>query len=166
MFRTERCILRIAVRQGTIKVQRKRRPTGSPGDGRRAALHGTRGTSQGVQNPGNLSRKGRVIDMRAWKTRRRIDRMRSRNWRSDVLLWATIALTSAACVFAIAGCVPFWGQSHGILFSWFFAVLGAAAGSVLFAFGHRLARRLLFVDVLCMGISLVCALLVNANLMP
>lgn len=123
-------------------------------------MHGTKGTSQHANGEPSEPRKGRVIDMRAWKTKRRIDQMRTPQWRLLALFWLTAGLAAAACVFAVAAWLPFPGQADSILLSWFFAVIGAAFGSVLYAMHHRLARQLLLIDVSCMAVALVAALVV------
>lgn len=123
-------------------------------------MHGTKGTSQHARGEQSELRKGRVIDMRAWKTKRRIDQMRTPHWRLLALFWLTAGLTAAACVFAVAAWLPFPGQADSIVFSWFFAVIGAAFGSLLYAMHHRLARHLLLIDVGCMAVALIAALVV------
>lgn len=128
-------------------------------------MQGSKGTSQRTRrDQGNATEKGRVIDMRAWKAKRRSDRFRQQRSRFDGLVWLTAGLSAAAAVSALIGCIPFAGQVKSILLAWLFAVVGAALGSVLFALGRKYARLLLTVDVLCMAVSFVAAFVLYVQL--
>ncbi len=128
-------------------------------------MQGSKGTSQRTRrDQGNATEKGRVIDMRAWKAKRRSDRFRQKRSRFDALVWLTACLSAAAAVSALIGCIPFAGQVNSILLAWLFAVLSAALGSILFALGRRYARLLLTVDVLAMAVSFVAAFVLYVQL--
>ncbi|MDQ0190573.1 hypothetical protein JI721_00490 [Alicyclobacillus cycloheptanicus] len=120
-------------------------------------MQGTKGTPHTQQRDSGKSQKARVIDMRAWKARKRSLEFRRRAWRVDTLFWVTAVTTGVAAVFAAASCVPFAGQINSIILCWFFAVIACALGSLLYVFRHRLARPILGINVICMAMSFVAA---------
>ena len=118
------------------------------------------GPKQGTSNSGRAPTpvKGRVIDMRAWKAKKRLQNLRGkRTWQRSVWLLAALAVTIVTAVFAILSCIPSGGQTQHIVLTWFFAAIGSGIGIVLNVAGERLAKRLLFVNLLSMAVSLVAA---------
>lgn len=127
-------------------------------------MQGSKGSSQRTEQHRQTAHKGRVIDMRAWKAKRRADRIRQRKWRFEGLVWLTACLTFAAAISALIGCIPLGGQVMGILLAWLFAVVGAALGSILYALDHRYARLFMTIDVLSMVVSFVAAFVLYVQL--
>lgn len=121
-------------------------------------MQGTKGRPQSLHDESNKPHKGRVVDMRAWKTRQRMRNLGRRGWRLESLFWLAALLTAAAAVSAIIACIPFAGQANSIVLCWFFAVVSGVLGSFLYAFRHRRATLLLRVDAICMAVSLVAAI--------
>ncbi|MBX5436748.1 MAG: hypothetical protein IRZ33_05960 [Alicyclobacillaceae bacterium] len=110
------------------------------------------------RKPQSAQPKGRVIDMRAWKLKKRMEQMRRSKPRTRTALGVLAAAIAAATIlFTIGSCVPFWGQARCIVVTWFLAVIGGAIGLCLYVLKHRWAMRLLSLYVVCMALSFVAA---------
>lgn len=103
--------------------------------------------------------KGRVVSMRAWRTKKRLQSFRgSRSWAGYVLALLNGAFLLAALVSALLSCIPFAWQAQSIIFTSFFATVGSALALVLHVMRDRFALRALSVYALCMALSFVVAL--------
>jgi hypothetical protein len=103
--------------------------------------------------------KGRVVSMRAWRTKKRLQSFRgSRSWVEYLLALVNGAFLLAALVSALLSCIPFAWQAQSIIFTSFFATVGSVLSLVLHVMRDRFALRALSVYVLCMTLSFVVAL--------
>jgi hypothetical protein len=102
---------------------------------------------------------GRVVSMRAWKTKKRIQYVRgNRNWGRYVfsLVGWFCAIVTAAC--AVLSCVPFTGQVSAIVFAWFVGTIGCSVGLALHVWRDRTAKKVLTLCTCALALSFVAAL--------
>ncbi|QSO53797.1 hypothetical protein JZ785_08260 [Alicyclobacillus curvatus] len=104
--------------------------------------------------------RARVVNLKAWKARKRIRSMRGRiSWTRYVLRQLSYILVILAAGSALLSCVPQKFQAESIIWTWLFAVLGMAVGLVLHVLHDRKwAARLMLVCLGCMTLSLVAGL--------
>lgn len=100
------------------------------------------------------------MDIRAWKARKRIQRMRNEGggWPRSLLFIISALLTLTGALSSVLGCLPLPGMVPVILATWLFATLGGATALWLHAIRQRYALVLLTVVGLSMIISLVAAI--------
>jgi hypothetical protein len=115
-------------------------------------LRGDKRQSQGKD-------KGRVISMRAWRAKKRLQYVRgTRSTTAYVFALLNYVILFAAGVSAVISCIPFSGQIPGIFVTWFFATVGSALSLVLHVNRDRFALKALTIYVSCMALSLVAAI--------
>lgn len=104
--------------------------------------------------------RARVVNLKAWKARKRIRTMRgSISWTRYVLRQLSYILVILAIGSALLSCIPQKFQAESIIWTWFFAVIGMVAGLVLHALHDRKwASRFMLVWLACMTLSLVAGL--------
>lgn len=104
--------------------------------------------------------RARVVNMRAWKARKKIRTMRGRSsWGRYVLLQLSYLLVILAVGTAILSCIPSSLQFESIIWAWFFSSVGAAAALILQVLLERKwSTRFLFIYLACMAVSLVAGL--------
>ena len=102
--------------------------------------------------------KGRVVSMRAWRTKKRLQSFRGSRLVQQLLALVNGAFLLAALVSALLSCIPFAWQAQSIIFTSFFATVGSVLSLVLHVMRDRFALRALSVYALCMTLSFVVAL--------
>lgn len=101
----------------------------------------------------------RVISIRAWRAKKRIQYVRgSRNWGKYLLSVLGLFCACAAMGLALLSCIPFGGQVHAIVIAWFVGIIGCCIGLVLHVFRDRLAARVLMICTSGLALSFVAAM--------
>jgi hypothetical protein len=103
--------------------------------------------------------KARVISMRAWKAKKRIQHARGhRNWGKYLVSMIGMACALLSALLAVASCIPFDGQIHAILSAWFFGTIACSFGLWMHVWRDRLARWVLTIGTVALAVSFVAAL--------
>ncbi|RIV29393.1 hypothetical protein D2Q93_00695 [Alicyclobacillaceae bacterium I2511] len=122
-------------------------------------MHG-QGKKQQEHKGNSPSGRARVVDLSAWKSKKRKQGVRgSRTWWRIVLLSCTQVTAVIAAALALAGCVPSQWQYRLIVWSWVFAVTGTALGLTSNALLERRAKPWLLVLLVSMAVSLLAAMI-------
>ncbi|MCL6453499.1 MAG: hypothetical protein K6T78_07680 [Alicyclobacillus sp.] len=101
--------------------------------------------------------RGRVVNLRTWKARKRFQAIRGRvTWIRVILRAVCYVLAGAAAVAALLSCIPSTWQARWILDTWSLGTVGMACALALRAmYDIRRANRVLMVNLVCLGVSLV-----------
>lgn len=103
--------------------------------------------------------RARVVNLRAWKVRRRMTMMRGRtSLIRYIITQLSYLLVIAAGASAVLSCIPSAVQMESILWTWLFGVVGAVLSLVLYAlYETKRATRFLTLYLVCLGASLLAA---------
>ncbi|MCL6632344.1 MAG: hypothetical protein K6T63_06875 [Alicyclobacillus herbarius] len=105
------------------------------------------------------SERGRVVDLRAFRRRKRLRSLCGPlTWRRYILSGLVKVLLAAAVAFAIASCLPLAARPQMIACTWLLAIIGAGCGLALHVLRDRQAQRLLLGFVVCMAVSFASAI--------
>lgn len=119
-------------------------------------MQGPKGNhSQARRNQGQKS-TGRVVDIKAWKAKRRLQNVRGRrSWFHTILYFVTIVLLILSGVFATLSCIPITIQLSCIVSCAFFASISCSLSIWLYVMRERLASKFLSIGFICLALSIV-----------
>lgn len=124
-------------------------------------MQGPKGKVQPLRRRSDAAERGRVVDLRAWKAKRQQRQQQRRpyrrKWSWSGLYWVTVVVSALAAIAGVASCVPSSAQIQSIVLTWFLATVGAAGSLILYIVRHRFAMRLLSINVICMALSFMAA---------
>lgn len=101
----------------------------------------------------------RVIDLRSWRNKRRVEGLKQRYLNpTSRFRFIGILFAAAAAVMAIIGCFPTPSQNHFILICWLIGLVGMCYALFLHVRYDSIARRLLLANVCCLVLSFAAAL--------
>lgn len=107
----------------------------------------------------NPNGRSRVVDLRTWRNRKRIDGFKQRfNNRRSGTRTGVIVIAGIACVLAVLACIPSALQAHLVLLCWLVSLIGAGCALFMRVSYDRTVRRVLFTCLLCMALSFIVAL--------
>jgi hypothetical protein len=121
-------------------------------------VQGPRKGKRTVQEQSSSDRQGRVVDLRAWRNRKRIEDLKHRlgNRRNNIRTGGMV-LAGTACVLAVLSCIPTRAQSHLILLCWLVSLISIGYALFLHVRYDKTARRVFSASLLSMALSFVVA---------
>ncbi len=123
-------------------------------------MQGSGKDSRFTQTEPRSDRHGRVVDLRSWKNKRRMENLKQRYWNPrSRFRFVGILLTAAATVMAVLCCFPTVLEKHLILLCWLVSLVSMCYSLFLHARYDTIAKRLMLVNVGSLAVSFVVALL-------
>lgn len=122
-------------------------------------VQGQNGKLRSDKRDNRSKSKDRVVSMRAWRAKKRIQYVRgTRTWPAYVAAVVNYAMLIVTGLFAISSCIPVAWQVPSIICTWFFAVVGSALSLLMYVNRDRFAKRALALYSLGMALSMVAAI--------